>query len=280
MRLVTYDRGAGTPARVGVLRGDDVVDAGFEGDMTALIAEGDLTAAQAALDSGDPVGGARLRAPLRPRTLRDFLTFEGHTLAAMKALGREVPELWYEVPAYYKGLPDTVIGPEEVIPWPRYSAQLDYELEIACVIGAEGSDIVQPKMCARDTQARELPLGMGPSKAKDWDGSNILGPCIATADELDGFNAEMILRVNGEERTRARSSQMHHSFADLIAYASQDTVLRPGEVIGSGTAPGGAGVESGRFLSEGDLIEMEIPGIGVLRNRVGARPAPQPHDQE
>jgi 2-keto-4-pentenoate hydratase/2-oxohepta-3-ene-1,7-dioic acid hydratase in catechol pathway len=278
VRLVTYDLGAGTPARVGVLRGDDVIDGGFEGDMTALIAKGDLTDVEAALDSGGPVAGARLRAPLRPRTLRDFLAFEGHAKAAMKALGRDVPELWYEVPAYYKGLPDTVIGPGDVIPWPRYSDKLDYELEIACVIGAEGSDIAKADahrhifgwtiwndMSARDTQARELPLGMGPSKAKDWDGANILGPCIATADELDGFDAE--------ERTRARSSQMHHSFADLIAYASQDTMLRPGEVIGSGTAPGGAGIESGRFLSEGDVIEMEIPGIGVLRNRVGARPA-------
>jgi len=164
--------------------------------------------------------------------------------------------------------------------------QLDYELEIACVIGTEGSDTsredarrhifgwtIWNDMSARDTQARELPLGMGPSKAKDWDGSNILGSCIATPDELDGFDAEMILRVNGERRTRARSSSMHHSFADLIAYASQDTMLRPGEVIGSGTAPGGAGVESGRFLAEGDLIEMEITGIGVLRNRVGTKPA-------
>ena len=285
MRLVTYDLGPGTPARVGALRGDDVIAGRFEGDMTALIAGGDLTGAEAALDAGDPVAGARLRAPLRPRTLRDFLTFEGHTKAAMKALGRDVPELWYEVPAYYKGLPDTVIGPEDVIPWPRYSEKLDYELEIACVIGVEGSDIAKADvrahifgwtiwndMSARDTQTRELPLGMGPSKAKDWDGSNVLGPCIATADELDGFDAEMILRVNGVERTRARSSQMHHTFADLIAYASQDTVLRAGEVIGSGTAPGGAGVESGTFLSEGDVIEMEIPGIGVLRNRVGAKP--------
>jgi 2-keto-4-pentenoate hydratase/2-oxohepta-3-ene-1,7-dioic acid hydratase in catechol pathway len=283
---VTFDRGAGTPERVGALRGDDVVDIGFAGDMTALIAQGDLTGPRDALATGAPVVDARLRAPLRPRTLRDFLTFEGHTRAAMKALGREVPELWYEVPAYYKGLPDTVIGPGDEIPWPRYTSKLDYELEIACVIGTEGRDIsredarrhifgwtIWNDMSARDTQARELPLGMGPSKAKDWDGSNILGPCIATADELDGFDAEMILRVNGEERTRARSSSMHHSFADLIAYASQDTILRPGEVIGSGTAPGGAGVESGSFLAAGDVIEMEIPGIGILRNRVGAKPA-------
>ena len=284
MRLVTFDEGAGTLERVGVLRGDDVIDAGFAGDMVALIAQGDLTTARDALASGEPVAGARLRAPLRPRTLRDFLTFEGHARAAMHALGREVPDLWYEVPAYYKGLPDTVIGHEDEIPWPRYSAQLDYELEIACVIGAEGRNIepadarshifgwtIWNDMSARDTQGRELPLGMGPGKAKDWDGSNVLGPCIATADELDGFDAEMILRVNGEERTRARSSEMHHSFADLIAYASQDTTLRPGEVIGSGTAPGGAGIESGRFLTGGDVIEMEVPGIGILRNRVGTR---------
>ncbi len=288
MRLVTYDEGPGTPERVGVLRGDDVIDAGFDGDMTALIAQGDLASARGALASGGPVAGARLRAPLRPRTLRDFLTFEGHSRAAMHALGRggDLPELWYEVPAYYKGLPDTVIGPEDEIPWPRYSSRLDYELEIACVIGPAGKDIAKADarrhifgwtiwndMSARDTQARELPLGMGPAKAKDWDGSNILGPCIATADDFDGFDAEMILRVNGEERTRARSSAMHHSFADLIAYASQDTTLRPGEVIGSGTAPGGAGIESRRFLGEGDVIELDVPGIGVLRNRVGARPA-------
>jgi 2-keto-4-pentenoate hydratase/2-oxohepta-3-ene-1,7-dioic acid hydratase in catechol pathway len=288
VRLVTYDLGAGTPERVGVLRGDEVIDAGFAGDMTALIAQADLTSARDALTSAAPVAGARLRAPLRPRTLRDFLTFEEHSRAAMLALGRgsEVPALWYEVPAYYKGLPDTVIGPGDEIPWPSYSRQLDYELEIACVIGAAGRNIAKADarthifgwtiwndLSARDTQARELPLGMGPAKAKDWDGSNVLGPCIATPDELDGFDAEMILRVNGEERTRARSSSMHHSFADLIAYASQDTTLRPGEVIGSGTAPGGAGIESGRFLAEGDVIEMEVAGIGVLRNHVGPQPA-------
>jgi 2-keto-4-pentenoate hydratase/2-oxohepta-3-ene-1,7-dioic acid hydratase in catechol pathway len=287
MRLVTYDRGVGTPSRVGVLRGDDVVDAGFDGDMVAFIEAGDLARARSALTRGDAVPGARLRAPLRPRTLRDFLTFEEHSRAAMQALGRgsEVPALWYEVPAYYKGLPDTVIGPDDEIPWPRYSAQLDHELELACVIGRAGCDIaaedarehifgwtIWNDVSARDTQARELPLGMGPGKAKDWDGSNVLGPCIATADEVDGFDVEMALRVNGEERARARSSAMHHNFGALVAYASLGCTLRPGEVLGSGTAPGGAGIETGRFLATGDVVEMEIEGIGVLRNRVGARP--------
>jgi 2-keto-4-pentenoate hydratase/2-oxohepta-3-ene-1,7-dioic acid hydratase in catechol pathway len=286
VRLVTYAAGDRAP-RVGVLRGEEVVDAAFEGDMVALIEAGEagLEAARGALAEGEPVAGARLLAPLRPRSLRDFLTFEEHSRRAMEALGREVPALWYEVPAYYKGLPDTVIGPEEEIPWPAYTTQLDQELELACVIGRPGRDISREDalghvfgwtlwndMSARDTQVRELPLGMGPGKAKDWDGSNVLGPCIATADEVDGTDLELVLRINGEERTRARTSLMHHSFQTLIAYASQACTLHPGEVLGSGTAPGGAGIESGRFLSPGDVLELEAEGIGVLRNRVGARP--------
>ena len=249
------------------------------------VMEAGLAGARSALGSGAEVAGARLRAPLRPRTLRDFLTFPEHTERSRAALGLgPIPQLWYEVPAYYKGLPDTVIGDGEEIPWPAYSDQLDQELELACVIGTSGRDIADDDwrrhvfgwtiwndMSARDTQARELPLGMGPGKAKDWDGSNVLGPCIATADECDGADLEMRLAINGEERTRTRSSGMYHGFGALIAYASQGCTLRAGEVIGSGTAPGGAGIESGRFLSPGDLIEMEIEGIGVLRNRVGAR---------
>jgi 2-keto-4-pentenoate hydratase/2-oxohepta-3-ene-1,7-dioic acid hydratase in catechol pathway len=289
VRLVTYDTGDGTPRRVGVLRDDAVIDCAFDGDMLAFVEAGDaaLAAARAVLSSGGAVAEARLRAPLRPRTLRDFLTFPEHTERSRAALGLgPIPRLWYEVPAYYKGLPDTVIGPEEEIPWPSYSDQLDQELEIACVIGRPGRDIARDDwrehvfgwtiwndMSARDTQGRELPLGMGPGKAKDWDGSNVLGPCIATADECDGADAEMALWINGEERTRARSSQMHHSFGDLIAYASLACTLRAGEVIGSGTAPGGAGIETGQYLAPGDLIEMEIEGIGTLRNRVGTRSA-------
>jgi 2-keto-4-pentenoate hydratase/2-oxohepta-3-ene-1,7-dioic acid hydratase in catechol pathway len=286
VRLVTYDTGEGTVQRVGVLREDAVVDARFDGDMIAFIegGEGALDAARGALAEGAVVAGARLRAPLRPRTLRDFLTFPEHTERSREALGLgPVPQLWYEVPAYYKGLPDTVIGPEEEIPWPSYSEQVDQELELACVIGRPGRDIARSDwrahvfgwtiwndMSARDTQARELPLGMGPGKAKDWDGSNVLGPCIATSDECDGADLAMALWINGEQRTRARSSQMYHGFGDLLAYASLGCTLRAGEVIGSGTAPGGAGIETGQYLEPGDLIEMEIEGIGVLRNHLGA----------
>jgi 2-keto-4-pentenoate hydratase/2-oxohepta-3-ene-1,7-dioic acid hydratase in catechol pathway len=124
-------------------------------------------------------------------------------------------------------------------------------------------------MSARDVQARELPIGMGPGKAKDWDGSNVLGPCLVTADELGADGLRMSVRVNGETWGEASSAEMHHGFGDLIAYASRSQTLYPGEVIGSGTAPGGSGLELDRRLAPGDVLELEIEGIGVLRNFIG-----------
>jgi 2-keto-4-pentenoate hydratase/2-oxohepta-3-ene-1,7-dioic acid hydratase in catechol pathway len=277
VKYVTYE--ADGVQRVGVLDGDQVLDAGFDGDMVAFIEAG------APSGAARLVADARLRAPLRPRTLRDFLAFEGHLRNAFKNLGRDIPAEWYEVPAYYKGLPDTVIGPDEVIPWPSYSEQLDHELELAVVIGAAGRDIPAERalehvfgytiwndMSARDTQRRELPVGMGPGKAKDWDGSNILGPCIVTPDDVDARDLRLTVRVNGEVWGSDTTKHMHHSFADMIAYASQDLTLRPGEVLGSGTAATGSGLELDRWLRPGDQIEMEADGVGILRNTVGPRP--------
>lgn len=277
MKLVTYSDG-GSP-RVGVLEEDRVLDAGFDGDMVAFIEAG------APLGRTRLVTDARLLAPLRPRTLRDFLAFEGHLKNAYRNLGRDIPAEWYEVPACYKALPDTVIGPEQEIPWPSYSQELDHELELAAIMGTTGRDIPADRaaehifgytlwndMSARDTQRQELPIGMGPGKAKDWDGSNVLGPCIVTADELDVSDLRLTVRVNGEVWGSDTTANMHHSFAAMIEYTSRDLTLRPGEVIGSGTAAGGSGLELGRSLSPGDEIEMEAEGIGILRNRVGKRP--------
>jgi 2-keto-4-pentenoate hydratase/2-oxohepta-3-ene-1,7-dioic acid hydratase in catechol pathway len=276
MRLVTYDAGAGP--RVGALERGGVVDVGWDGEMVAFIAAGAPVAART------PVEGApRLLAPLRPRSLRDFLAFEGHMRNALSRLGRPIPDEWYDVPAYYKGMPDTVIGPDEVIPWPPWTEHLDHELELAAVIGPRPVRDLAPEragdaifgytiwndMSARDVQARELPIGMGPGKAKDWDGSNVLGPCLVTADELGSGGLRMSVRVNGETWGEASSSEMHHGFGDLIAYASRSQTLYPGEVIGSGTAPGGSGLELDRRLAPGDVVEMEIEGIGVLRNTIG-----------
>jgi 2-keto-4-pentenoate hydratase/2-oxohepta-3-ene-1,7-dioic acid hydratase in catechol pathway len=114
---------------------------------------------------------------------------------------------------------------------------------------------------------------MGPSKAKDWDGSNVLGPCIVTADEVDAGNLRMSVRVNGETWGADNSSSMHHKFADMISYASQAQTIYPGEVFGSGTAAGGSGLELDRWLQEGDVVELEIEGIGVLRNTIGKKAA-------
>ncbi|NNN16386.1 MAG: fumarylacetoacetate hydrolase [Acidimicrobiaceae bacterium] len=277
MKYVTYEQGGFR--KVGLLENDEIMDVAFDGDMVAFIDEG------APIGKLTPVKGAKLCAPLRPRTMRDFLSFEGHLLNAFKNLGKEIPPEWYEVPAYYKGLPDTVIGPEEVVPWPFYSEQLDFELELAAVIGRKGRNIsagvasehifgytIWNDMSARDVQRRELPIGMGPSKAKDWDGSNVLGPCIVTPDEIDIASTVLSVRINGELWGSDTTANMHHSFASMIEYASKDLTLWPGEIFGSGTAATGSGLEMDRWLEPGDIIEMEAGGLGVLRNRVG------PHD--
>jgi 2-keto-4-pentenoate hydratase/2-oxohepta-3-ene-1,7-dioic acid hydratase in catechol pathway len=279
VKLVTYDAGAGP--RVGVLEDGAVLDAGFDGDMVAFI-EADAPAGERRA-AGDDV---RLLAPLRPRSLRDFLAFEGHLKGALGRLGRPIPDEWYERPAYYKGMPDTVIGPEQEIPWPAWTERLDHELELACVIGRRCRDVaaadaaevifgytIWNDMSARDVQSRELPIGMGPAKAKDWDGSNVLGPCLVTADELDADALAMSVRVNGETWGEDSSASMHWGFGDMIAYASRSQTLYPGEVFGSGTATGGSGLELDRVLEARDLIELEIEGIGVLRNRIGAKGA-------
>jgi 2-keto-4-pentenoate hydratase/2-oxohepta-3-ene-1,7-dioic acid hydratase in catechol pathway len=224
----------------------------------------------------------RLLAPVtRPRVLRDFLTFEGHMKQASRALGRgdQVPALWYEVPAYYKGDPDTVVGTGAPVHIPRYCRQFDFELELGMVIGRAGKDIPKSEAAsyiagytiwndfsARDQQMREGPLGMGPSKGKDFDGGNAVGPYLVTPDELDVDNLKMIARVNGEVWTDATSAGWQFSFADLIAHVSQSETIRPGELWGSGTVTSGSGLELDKWLQPGDIIELEVEGIGTLRN--------------
>lgn len=285
MKYVTYAPSADTAAptgRVAYLDGEDVIDVGFDGDMVAFIEAGAPHGTTTLAGRADSV---RLLAPLRPRTIRDFLAFEGHLKNAFAGLGKAIPDEWYSVPAYYKGLPDTVIGPGDEIPWPAYTDKLDHELELAAIIGRPGKDITEADalehvfgytiwndMSARDTQTRELPVGMGPCKAKDWDGSNVLGPCIVTADEIDPHDVDLEVRVNGERWGGDNTAAMHHSFESMIAYASQGLTLRAGELLGSGTATGGSGLELDRWLRPGDLIEMEASGIGVLINTVGPRP--------
>jgi 2-keto-4-pentenoate hydratase/2-oxohepta-3-ene-1,7-dioic acid hydratase in catechol pathway len=203
-------------------------------------------------------------------------------LAALEASGRfEIPPVWYEIPIYYKCNRFSVVGPEQDVLWPDYCQLLDYELEMAAVIGRGGANIPVERarehifgytifndVSARDAQTREMQGMLGPAKGKDFDTGNVLGPCIATAEELDPYGLTMTARVNGEEWSRGHSSTMHHRFEDCIAWVSQCETLHPGEVLGSGTVGNGCGLERKRFLSPGDVVELEIEGIGALRNRI------------
>ncbi len=222
----------------------------------------------------------RLLAPLpRPNSIRDCLAFEEHVKNSMG--GQGIPPAWYEIPIYYKGNPDTVAGPGDDVIWPSYTQLLDYELEFAAVIGREGVNISKEEaweyvagctifndVSARDIQMKEMSCMLGPAKGKDMDGGNVLGPFLVTSDEFDPRKDNaMVARVNGEEWSRGLTSSMYHDFATIISYISDGETLHIGDVIGSGTVGTGCGLELRKFPKAGDLIELEIEGIGVLANR-------------
>ena len=162
-------------------------------------------------------------------------------------------------------------GPEDEIPFPAESAEWDYELEGAAVIGAEGriaGFTILNDWSARDLQRAEMTVGLGPAKGKDF--ATSLGPVLVTPDELGDLGLEMTARVNGEERSRGDFGDIHWPWDELVAYAARNTRLLPGDVLGSGTVGTGCILEhgDGRWLKSGDVVELEIEGIGVLRNRV------------
>jgi 2-keto-4-pentenoate hydratase/2-oxohepta-3-ene-1,7-dioic acid hydratase in catechol pathway len=236
--------------------------------------------------------------------MRDFLCFEQHLQQAFKAARTvraqqspdpaaamrdmeangilAVPQAWYERPIFYHPNRMNVIGTDQDVVWPAYSALMDFELEFGCYIGRAGKDIPKDKarehifgytifndFSARDEQTKEMPGQLGPGKGKDFDGSNAMGPCLVTADEIaDPYKLTMVARVNGEEWGRGSSRDMHWKFEDCIAHVSRGETLSPGEFFGSGTVGNGCGLEHMRFLKAGDVVELEVEGIGVLRNRV------------
>ena len=215
----------------------------------------------------------RLRPPvLHPPAVRDFYAFEEHVRRARALRGLEVPPEWYELPVFYFSNPAAIYGPDDVVPYPEGTEELDYELEVAAVIGAGGAIggfTVMNDWSARDLQRAEMKVGLGPAKGKDF--ATSLGPIVVTPDELGDLRLEMIARVNGEERSRGNLGDMHHPWEAIVAHASRNTVLRPGDVLGSGTVGTGCILEhgDGRWLRPGDVVELEVEGIGVLRNRVG-----------
>jgi fumarylacetoacetate (FAA) hydrolase len=220
-----------------------------------------------------PLEDVQLLAPVaHPPSVRDFYAFEQHVKTARALRGQEVPPEWYEIPVFYFSNPAAISGPDDAIPYPHDTEELDYELEIAAVIGADGrigGFTIMNDWSARDLQRAEMKVGLGPAKGKDF--ATSLGPVLVTADELGDA---MIARVNGEERSRGRLSDMHYSWDRIVEHAARNTHLRPGDILGSGTVGSGCILEhgDGRWLQPGDVVELEVEGIGVLRNKIGDRP--------
>jgi 2-keto-4-pentenoate hydratase/2-oxohepta-3-ene-1,7-dioic acid hydratase in catechol pathway len=225
--------------------------------------------------------GVHLLAPLpNPPSLRDFIAFEEHIAATSKKRGQPIPPEWYKAPVYYKGNHRTIIGPDQDLPWPLETTKLDYELELACVIGREGRDVseqaapayiagytIMNDFSARDVQFQEMACRLGPAKGKDF--GTAIGPCLVTPDEIPDLNAlVMVARVNGEVWSQGRFGSIHWSFPQMIAHVSRGETIYPGDLFGSGTVGGGCGLEMDRYLKPGDVVELEIQPIGVLRTRV------------
>lgn len=223
----------------------------------------------------------RITAPLpNPASLRDFIAFEDHIAATSKRRGQPIPPEWYKAPVYYKGNHRTIIGPDHSLPWPLNTHKLDYELELACVIGREGIDVperdaaqyiagytIMNDFSARDIQFQEMACRLGPAKGKDF--ATAIGPCIVTPNEIpDLASLQMIARVNGEVWSQGRFGSIHWSFPQMIEHVSRGEAIYPGDLFGSGTVGGGCGLELDRYLQPGDCIELEIQSIGILRTTI------------
>ena len=312
MKLVTYRHDAhGAEWRAGVMQGDRILDAARLLSRPAAISVLDILTAHDALmprlaeasrtfasqhetsasvprETAAPAWEAALRCPLPdPLSIRDFYAFEQHVAAGYRAKGREIPRAWFDVPVFYVAHTGSLFGPDETVPKPPETSELDFELELAAVIGRAGRDIpegaawehiagfmVMNDWSARDIQRQEMSVGLGPAKGKDF--ATSFGPALVTLDELadriDGSRIDltMIARINGEEVGRDSSASMHWGFPALIERASRHVDLRPGDIIGSGTCGNGCLLELGTdvhpWLEPGDEVELEIERLGRLRS--------------
>lgn len=263
--------------------------------MLDFIKGGDVTleAARAAVSWAEKTGDAekawRLfaedqRLPLIPNApmLRDFMVFEEHLKNIYPRLGREIPPEWYNIPVYYKGNPGSLGVHGADVKIPNYCENFDFEFEFAAIIGRGGHDIdpadtfdhiygytIYNDFSARDMQAREMSVGLGPAKGKDFQGAHVLGPVLVTRDEIPNIYAlAMSAKINGQEWCKSSTGTMHWRFEDMISHASRDEVLRVGEIFGTGTVGGGSTAERGGSLKRGDTVTLMVEKIGTLENRV------------
>ncbi|MEU9022939.1 fumarylacetoacetate hydrolase family protein [Actinomadura sp. NPDC048394] len=302
MRLATYlHQGV---RRCGVVEGDRVLPFPDGTDLLDVVASGSVPEPAGA---AVPLAGVRLLPPIEPPSVRDFVSFEEHVEGVRKAVdgASGVPDAWYDAPTFYFSNPHAMVGAHDDVPLPPGCQALDFELEVAAVIGRAGADLspeqardhmfgytVFNDWSARDLQSREMQVGLGPCKGKDF--ATTLGPWIVTADELEPYRgADGFLRlgltaeVNGEVVGRDLLSNMGWPFDDLVAYASRGARLRPGDVLGSGTCGNGGclaelwgrrGAQDPPPLKPGDTVTLTVEGIGTVSNTIvpGAAPVPIP----
>ncbi|WP_406437559.1 fumarylacetoacetate hydrolase family protein [Streptomyces sp. NBC_01613] len=280
--------------------------------LTGLLAEGGglpqlLDAGSVMLDvpAGPHVSDVRLLPPLQPPTVRDFVTFEEHVEGVRRSVdgAAGVPERWYAAPTFYFANPYAVYGPHDDIAMPPGSSVLDFELEVAAVIGKAGRDLTPEQArdhiigytvfndwSARDLQSAEMKVGLGPCKGKDT--ATTLGPYLVTADELDkhrdadGFlHLALTAEINGKVVGKDLLSNMSWTFEEMVAYASRGTWVRPGDILGSGTCGNGGclaelwgvrGKQEPAPLKPGDTVTLTVEGIGSVSNTVVAGPDPVP----
>ncbi|TCP55031.1 2-keto-4-pentenoate hydratase/2-oxohepta-3-ene-1,7-dioic acid hydratase in catechol pathway [Tamaricihabitans halophyticus] len=300
MRWVTYlspETGEQCP---GLLNGTQVRGLGPRESLLDLLeSEGGLDAAaeraeQAPVEVAE-LGNITLCAPIpRPPSIRDFLSFEEHLRNARQALGRpEIPPLWFEQPVFYFTNPAAVHGPDETIAISPGSRSFDYEVEVAAVIGRAGGNLAPGEaeahiagytvFCdwsARDVQAHESTIGLGPAKGKD--SATSIGPVLVTPDELEpyrkgnGYQLAMRASVNGQDYGGGSWADIYWSFGEMLAYASRGTTLVPGDVIGSGTVGTGcilelSGLHGGErypYLLPGDTVRVEIAELGAITGHI------------
>jgi fumarylacetoacetate (FAA) hydrolase len=274
VRLVTFALGDGSQ-HAGSLHSDDRIEELEARDTLEWLAGNGRRAAGTTHRLVD----VRLLAPVpSPPSVRDFYAYEGHVRAGFQRRGaREIPQAWYEAPVFYFSNPVAVFGPGEAVRRPPSCQMLDFELEIAAVIGHDGciaGFALLNDWSARDIQRREMTVGLGPAKGKDF--ATSLGPWLVTPDDLpfDGERLELeaTVAVNGRVVTRASAESMHFSWPQLVTQAARNTRLRPGDVLGSGTLTGGSlldiGTLDGRWIEPGDEVVLAAPGLGELRTPV------------
>jgi fumarylacetoacetate (FAA) hydrolase len=274
MRLVTYRDREGLE-RVGELADGEVRPLAAPTMIDWLAGEGREPAGGPAL----PLDEVALLAPVPvPPSVRDFFAFEGHVRTGFERRGAPIPPAWYDAPVFYFSNPASIRGPGEPVPRPEVTHALDFELEIGAVVGADG-DIAAFTLfndwSARDVQAVEMTVMLGPHKGKDF--ATSIGPWLVTPDELpyaDGrLQLEATVTVNGHEVTRSNAAEQHWPWPALLDHAARDTRLKPGDVIGSGTLNRGCLLELGtlegdRWLEPGDLVVLEAPVLGRLDARI------------